>query len=365
MTKTKTFNKIGKTYFSTKHNSGFGGKFKLVKSLEGKIKPDQVRDWLAGTETYTLHKPTKRKFRRRSYVVAGINHLIQMDLAVFSQFAKYNDNYKYILMIIDVFSKKGYGIPLKSKSGKEVSKVIDEFLTNDISNVLYVQTDKGTEFLCTQTQKVFKDHNIQHYTYTNQEIKATFVERFTRTLKQKMYRYFTHTNSYRYIDVLSDLIHSYNSAIHSSHNLSPNRINESNQETVWQKLYNPDRPINELNIKPTFRVGDKVRISKYSTTFAKGYLPAWTEEIFTVAKIHGTIPPVYSLSDDNDSRLVGTWYKEELQRVKVRNDTYKIDKILGTRKVNNKVQYLVKWRGYDDSFNSYINKSDLILSYKN
>lgn len=356
---------IAEIYFNTKHSGGFTGKRKLQRALKNKIPYRQVSDWLEHTDTYTLHKPAKRSFKRRSYVVTGLNHLLQMDLAVFSQFSKYNNQYKYILLIIDVFSKKAYGIPLKTKSGTEVSNAIDHFLSDHKKDILYVQTDKGSEFLNSLTQKVFKKHKVKHYTYTNQEIKASFVERFTRTLKQKIYRYFTHTNGYRYIDALPHLMHSYNSSIHSSHGKAPNTVNHKNQEEVWQKLYNTDQPLDKINGKPTFKVGDQVRISKYSTVFAKGYLPAWTEEIFTIAEVHGTNPPVYSIADDHGDKLTGTWYKEELQKVKIRNSTYKVEAILGQRKVNNKIQYLVKWLGYDNSFNSYINKSDLIQNYKN
>ena len=128
-------------------------------------------------------------------------------------------------------------------------------------------------------------------------------------------------------------------------------------------MYNPDKPLTTRLFK--FKVGDWVRISKYSTIFAKGYLPAWTQEIFTIAKRYSTKPVVYSLIDDHGDELTGTWYEPELQKVKNKNETYKIESIVGQRKVNGKIQYLVKWLGYDSDFNSYVNKSDLILDYKN
>ena len=354
---------ISNAYFNPRHKGSYGGKTRLASALAPKVAKSTVNKWLEETDTYNLHAPVRRKFPRRKYVVTGLDHLIQMDIAVFTNFSKYNDNFKYLLVIIDVFSRKGYVIPLKTKSALEVSTSIDQFLKR--KSPLYCQTDKGSEFVNKHTQRVFAKHNVHHYTYTNQEIKASYVERFTRTLKQRIYRYFTHNNTYRYIDALPSIVESYNSSTHSSHKMIPNQINHINQEEVWQTLYNPDKPNMSEKTQYKFNVGDKVRISKHATMFSKGYLPAWSEEIFTISKRHGTTPVVYSLEDANKDKLIGTWYEQELQRVHVKDDTYKIEKIISQRKVNGKQQYLVKWLGYGPSFNSYVNKSDLVLDYKN
>lgn len=356
--------KIANIYFNPERVASFGGRQKLTKALRGKISKNVINDWLQSTDSYTLHKDAKRKFPRRKYIVTGINHLWQMDLAIFSQFAKFNDGYKYILVVIDVFSKKAYASPLKTKSGLEVSIAIDKIISKYGNNeVLYCQTDKGTEFTNKFVQSVFKKHDIHHYTYTNEEIKASFVERFQRTLKQRLYRYFTHSNNYRYIDVLQKMITSYNNTEHSSHKEAPNNVSSSNQEEIWQNMYNPDKPLTIS--KPKFKIGDAVRISKYSTVFAKGYLPSWSNEIFNISKVHKTTPVVYSLRDEAGDELIGTWYAQELQKVALKNNVYKIESILGQRKVNGKIQYLVRWLGYPSSYDSYIDKSQLIQNYKN
>ena len=102
-----------------------------------------------------------------------------------------------------------------------------------------------------------------------------------------------------------------------------------------------------------------MRLSKTKRTFKKGYLPNWTEELFTVVKCIETSPPVYLVKDDHGEILEGTFYAEELQKVIKTNDVYKIETILKKRKKGRKVQYLVKWLGYPESFSSRIFKQDL------
>ena len=108
-----------------------------------------------------------------------------------------------------------------------------------------------------------------------------------------------------------------------------------------------------------FKLGDQVRISKSHRTFKKGYLPVWTEEIFTVTKIIPRVPPVYRLRDYADDEIEGVFYAEELQKVQKLDDIYKIEKILAQMEENSKVKVLVKWLGYDKKFNSWIPKSKL------
>ena len=100
-------------------------------------------------------------------------------------------------------------------------------------------------------------------------------------------------------------------------------------------------------------------LTKSRRTFKKGYLPSWTQEIFTVTKIIPRVPPVYRLRDYADDEIEGVFYAEELQKVQKSDDIYKIEKILAEKKENGKVKVLVKWLGYDKKFNSWLPKSEL------
>ena len=363
MNKQKTNDLLYDTYYNPEHIAGFVGKAKLSKALKSRVSSKKISNWLANSDTYTLHKPVKKNFRRRKFIVSGPKVLWQLDLCDMSKLSKYNDGYKYILLQIDVFTRKANAKLLKTKTGVEVARAFKMMIDENHSPET-LHTDRGGEFFNSHFKRVLKEYNIKHYTTHNQEIKASLVERLQRTIKTKIFRYFTHSNTYKFTDILDDIVSSYNNSPHSSIGTAPNNVTSKNQEEVWHSIYNPDKkeiPVSKFK----YKLGDKVRISKYSTTFAKGYLPGWSEEIFTVSQRFNTDPCVYSLNDDSGSQLEGTFYEQELQKVETRDKAYKIEAILGKRKVGRKIQYLVKWQGYPDSFNSYVNKRDMISNYKN
>ena len=149
-----------------------------------------------------------------------------------------------------------------------------------------------------------------------------------------------------YMDVLPDMVESYNRAVHRSIGMPPAEVTRSNQRTVAKRLYGRKGSRKSCKFVP----GDRVRLTKAKRTFKKGYLPNWTEELFTI---------VYVVRDDHGEILEGIFYAEELQKVFKRDDVYKIEIISKKRKKGRRVQYLVKWLGYPDTFNSWIFRSDL------
>lgn len=253
---------------------------------------------------------------------------------------------------------------MKTKSGIEVANAMEDIFTSSGNKPDEIQSDKGKEFFNSHFKAMLSKYKINHYASNNTEIKASVVERVQRTLKTKLFKLFTHTNSYQYLDDLQDVISSYNNSIHTAHKMRPNSVNETNQEEIWQYMYGKDHPNDSLT-KYKFKLNDKVRISKYSTIFKKGYLPSWSEEIFKISKVHQTTPPVYSLMDDASDELEGTWYEPEMQKVEVKNNTYKIESIISQRKINGRTEYLVRWAGYPPSFDTYVPKNQLLLSYNN
>ena len=140
------------------------------------------------------------------------------------------------------------------------------------------------------------------------------MERFNRTLKQRMYRYFTWKGTLRYIDVLPELLESYNQSYHRSIQRAPSSVTKNNEKDVWLTLYGNQPPKKGY----AFKVGDEVRISKSKGLFEKGYLPNWSEEIFTIAKRLPRNPPVYRLKDYSNDNIEGTFYEDELQPVQTK-----------------------------------------------
>jgi hypothetical protein len=245
-------------------------------------------------------------------------------------------------------------VPLKDKTGKSLKEAF-EVIYKPGRQPIHLQTDRGTEFTNRVFQKFMKENNVHFFTTYNDETKASIVERFNRTLKTKMWKYFTHRETLTYVDVLPDMVESYNRTEHRRIGIPPAEVTWANQTTVAKRLYGRKGPTKLCKFSPE----DRVRLSKAQRTFKKGYLPNWTEELFTVVKCIETIPPVYLVKDDHGEIREGTVYAEELQKGIKTDDVYKIETILKKRKKGRKVQYLVKWLGYPESFNSWIFKQDL------
>ena len=345
-------------YFNTKSPVAFTSPLALYREAKKRYPSlifRQVKTWLQSKDTYTLHKPVQYKFPWSRVIVNGIDDQWQADLVDITSLARFNKGYKFLLTCIDVFSKFAWVVPLKNKTG--------ESLVNGFQSILdtcrspgKLQTDKGTEFLNRNFQSLLKEKNIHFFT-TNSELKASVVERFNRTLKTRMWKYFTAKNNRVYIDILQDIVHGYNNSYHRSIGRAPVSVSLLNVGQVRRKLYG------NLWTKPgrkfKFKLGDQVRISKSRRTFKKGYLPSWTQEIFTVTKIMPRVPPVYRLRDYAKDEIKGVFYAEELQKVHKLDDIYKIEKILEEKKENGKVKVLVKWLGYDKKFNTWVPKSEL------
>ena len=348
--KTKLDKLLEKNYFGSKQPGSYGGVDAL--SRQTRKNPRVVRQWLTLQDTYTLHKPVRHKFKRRKVVVGGIDDQWQMDLVDVSKIAKHNGQHHFILTCIDVLSKYAWAVPLKNKSGDSLVQGFKTILAEG-RKPLRVQSDQGKEFTNLKFQDLLKSEGIAFFTTYNEETKAQICERWNRTLKTKMWKYFTHHDTLRYLDVLDDLVRSYNRTYHRSIGMAPIEVNTLNQENVWQRLYGDPEPIKT----PKFAVGDRVRLSKSKRPFKKGYLPSWTDELFTVVECRKGSPWVYVVKDDDGFTLRGTFYAQELQKVFKKDNIYKIESILQERRKGRGTEVLVKWKGYKKP--TWINKRDL------
>ena len=174
----------------------------------------QVKTWSQSKDTYTLHKPVRYNFPRNRVIVTGIDDQWQADLVDISSLARFNKGYKFFLTCIDVFSKFAWVVPLKNKPGKNLVNVFQSILDLDRS-LEKLQTNKGTKFLNYNFQSLLKENSIHFFT-TNSELKASVAEHFNRTLKTRMWKYFTAKNTLVYIDILQDIVHGYNNSYHRS-----------------------------------------------------------------------------------------------------------------------------------------------------
>ena len=351
---TKQNKLLGQAYYTTKRPSAYGGVGALKRAT--KLKQCDVKHWQSYQDAYTLHKPVRKTFRRRRIVVGGIDQQWQADLIDVQRLKKDNDSYSYLLTVIDVFSKHAWVVPLKNKSGPTLVAAFHQVFAEG-RKPLKLQTDKGAEFLNKTFQKFLKEERVDFFVTQNEDIKASIAERFNRTLKEKLWRYFTKKNTVRQVDVLSHLVHAYNHSYHRSIKRTPAEVNTSNQEDVWQTLYG--HPLWQSRMTKPLKVGDRVRISKARRQFKKGYLPSWTEELFTVSRVRRTIPITYVLKDDHGKDLLGTFYHQKIQKVGEK-DVFRIEAILKERPTSSgQRDFLVKWYGYPSSFNSWIPQTAL------
>jgi len=311
----------------------------------------EVNKFLSGQDAYTLHKSRRIRFPRRKTYSKGIGDLFQIDLVDLSSLASFNDGMRYLLTCIDVFSKRAWAVPVRRKAARDVADAFEKILADEKCNM--VQSDKGTEFLNSTFQSMLKHYNIKFYTSENEDLKAAVVERFNRTLKEKMFRYFTYKNTRRYLDALDDLVHSYNNTHHRSIGMAPFEVNKDNENVVRARLY----PLKLKSFKWKYAVDDRVRIAMQRQPFRKGYLGQWSEEIFEIAARLPTSPVTYELRDLAGEPIKGRFYEPEIQKVlKSDVERYDIERIIKTRKRDGKIQYLVSWKGYPSKFNSWVDE---------
>ncbi|GFR07566.1 uncharacterized transposon-derived protein F54H12.3 [Trichonephila clavata] len=337
------------TYYDFANPASFGGIKKLSKTT--KVPYEKTKQFLSSQDPYSLHKGVRYKFLRRATLSYGINELWQCDLVDLKHLGKHNNGFRYLLTVIDVFSKYARVSALKMKTAEAVKNAFENLFQQ--AKPKNIQTDKGSEFYNSQLKSLFQRHSINHYSAEGDH-KASVVERFNRTLKNKMFRVFTYRNSYKYVDILHLLVKSYNDTEHRSIGMAPSQVTREVEPQIFKKLYG----FLEKNPKVILNKGDLVRISKANKTFRRGYLPGWSDEVFRVTKVYFSHPTTFELQDLKLEAIKGRFYAEELQKISKRSDDYwRIEKVLKTKGIGRKKEYYVKWQGFDERFNSCVKEA--------
>ena len=229
------------------------------KQIPG-IKREEVREFLETQYAYTRHKPARRKFPKRAVIAVNINNVYQMDLVDLQKFAEFSDGVRYLLTAIDCFTRYAFAVPVKSKKPTEIIQGLLQIF-KEYAIPLKIFTDKGTEFRNKHAKALPKELDVLRW-YSNNPGKAVMVERFNRTLKERLWVHMSDQNGYRYIDVLADVVSSYNNSEHSSTGLAPKNITGEHAAGILRSV---DIGIPES--KPKFKIGDRVRVSTSKMTF--------------------------------------------------------------------------------------------------
>jgi len=351
-------------YYNASDAASFGGAYKLYEKARLKypeITFDYVKSWLIDQTAYTLHKKARRIFKRNKYYVSFIDELWQSDLIDMSMFSRQNSGFKYIVTIIDCFSKYLFAVAVKTKKSMEIMNVFKTIF--ETRKPLKLMSDRGGEYDNNQFKAFTNNNNVKFYTTKDKLIKCAIIERANRTLKEKIFRYFTYKGTRKYIDVLESLVDSYNKTKHRTIKVAPIEVTENNEKHVFRDIYGVSN-LKQLFFgnkteKSTVNISDKVRIKYDLSKLDKSYYPLWTDQVYTVNKIIGKpIKPQYIISRDGNL-LDRRFYSEELQKLS-NNPVYRIEKIISSKTINGEKYLRVKWLNYPSRFNQWIHEKEIV-----
>ena len=344
-------------YYAAGDPGSYGGAERLylrAKQLGIPASRQLIKSFLSKQLSYSIHKPVRHKFVRNHTYVDNIDQQWQADLADMQVIAKENDGYHYILTVIDILSRFAWAIPVRSKSIKDMLTGFERLVKLARPRLpKRLQTDKGKEFFNSGVSKFLRDRNIRHFA-SNSDQKAAVVERFNRTLKTRIWTYFTANDTKRYVDVLPDIVHSYNHTIHRSIGMYPADVdNEAAAQKAWMKLFYRDTSKASSGERQALRAGQLARITRWEGEFEKGYLPNWSREHFIVQRRSAHPRAVYKISDTSGEPIEGAFYNTELQAIP--QNTLQVERVVRRRKTaGGQKEVLVKWRGWADKFNRWI-----------
>ena len=333
---------LAKIYYDPKQQGSFSGLAKLDRAVKARkkfcISKPRIRKWLSEQETYTNLRGVRRKFERPRVMVDGANEMWDIDLADVSNVDKENDGTKFLLVTLDVFSRKAHVQPLKGKTSEDVIKALRMIF--DVDKPVKIRSDKGSEFVNRKVAKFLKDENILH-SVTQNEVKANYAERFIKTFKNKLNHLFLHKQKLRYLEVLQDLVDGYNNTVHETIETTPNKASKKNKEDeLWENQYVypywkdlQKRRGKKKKSNFAYKIGQRVKISFLREPFSREYHQKWSSEIFSIrkrTKLSGI--PVYEIDDFAGDLVKGVFYQKEIQKVEFDPDqTFKIEKIIGRR----------------------------------
>ena len=342
-------------YHDPKFSGSFGGKRRFYKALKAKfpsVKRKDVEQFFRSDDVYTLHRGIQKPRQYRRVLSKGIDYCYNLDLVDMSSLADENVGYKWIVVCICTFSKRAWCFKTKNKLGKTITDTMRSLLT--ANRPKKIECDSGSEFVNKNFKALLTRLRIKMY-HVYSDRKGAIVERFNRTMKGRMYKMFTAQGSHVWYDKLDDLVHSYNNSYHRSIKRTPMEVTHANEAEVREILY-PTLPDAK---KAVFKLGDTVRITRKLHVFQKKYKQLWSYEVFYISEVIDSKPITYRIDDFNKETIKGCFYERELQIVDKSSNIYAVERIIRKRRYRGRIQYLVKYQGYSDIFNSWIDQSDL------
>ena len=310
-------NYLSHLYTELGSGASFGGADQLFKTVKKENKYDisrrQVNEFLAKLDSYTLHKGARKKFKTQPVIVGGLFELHQADLMDMVSITAHNKGLRYILIVIDCFSRMAWAEPLKTKNASDMLGAFEKIYKRALTPEK-LTSDKGSEFLNATVQHFFSAHDIT-YIPTHGLAKAQFVERLIRSLKSLLWRYFTFNKTYKFYDIIQKLMEENNNRYHTSIHMSPRDVNDANEKDVFNTLYGHMEHGEYEKQTPKYAMGDLVRISKWKHAFKKSYEENYTHEVFRIRDVLRGPLVQYRLYDMDYEPIIGKFYQPELVKV--------------------------------------------------
>ena len=333
----------------------FGGKYRSYQYYVNTPK-HTIEEAFKRNDIYTRYYQYRRARYNNPVYVYRKREQFQADVIFFSDplMVKASKNMKYLLVIIDVFTKFVFLFPLKQIKGENVAKCFQSLFINHKPEK--ITTDAGKEFLNKHVKKVIDDFHVKHYVAKGRT-KACIAERFNLTIQRLIFQLcrFHNTNNWCSDIILKKATEIYHNRFHHTIKMSPTEaekeINQSKIRNIYIKKY---RKADEKKKNAKFKEGDTVRISTIRKIFDRGYQQNFTTEVWKIHKILNNLPlPRYIVKDENDEILDSILNENELIHY-IPSGIYEIEKILDTRWRNKRKEYLIRWLHYSKDFDSWI-----------
>ena len=292
------------TLASQSFSTGQGQLARQAGEELGLSQKDVVK-FLESQDLWTLHKPAKRNFPRLPMLASNVDKQWQADLVEMIPLARFNGGKKYILTVIDVVSRYAFTRAIADKTSRSVSLAFEDIFRKSKRVCDELFTDQGREFTGSEMKRLLAKKRIIHIQSASEK-KAAMCERFNRTLKTIMYKFFTFAKTKRWTGILQVLTAAYNSRIHRMTSIAPAKMNYFNQTAAFSQ------PSFRVLQKPKFVPNQKVRISYLKIPFRKGYAQSFSTEIFKIKRVIPGPVITYKLADSDDRLIDGRSYEHEL-----------------------------------------------------
>lgn len=342
---------LERTYYSESSPAAFTGINNLARVTKRSRK--DVEEFLHAQNVWSLHKPITRRFKRRKILAPGALQSFHIDLSDMQKLKRWNDGFSWILVAVDVGTRMMYAVPTKTKSASDILQALESVFSEFTPTM--VATDRGKEWYNSTVQSFFRQNHITHFSTFNDDVHCSIAEAGIKRLKMRLYKYFSHKGTNRYLEMLPKIVRSLNCTFIKSIGRAPKDMDDA--AVIAQEAPPPRKE------KPRFEVGDVVRISRAPKHFSKGYTQTHTHERFIVIAVHNhSDPPYYHLSALDGTHIRGCFYEQEMAICTApedNDDFIRFEKIIAKRTINGQEESLIKVLGKKQQY--WIPSTDLIL----